>query len=112
MVIIIYSKSQVAEFSKTKEIEAQVQDNCIQPTDDNLINDACITKEETTSELISINNAPLEELIKIPNIGESKAQDIIAYREENNGFTTIEDIMNVPGIGEATFAKIKDYITL
>lgn len=112
MVIIIYSKQQVQEFSKTKEIENQVQENCVQPSDDNIKNDACITEESKDNELISINNDPLENLMKIPGVGESKAKDIITYREENNGFKKLEDIMNVPGIGEATFAKIKEYITL
>ena len=45
-------------------------------------------------------------------IGESKAICIIEYRNSNNGFKSIEEIMNISGIGEASFAKIKDFITV
>lgn len=61
--------------------------------------------------LVNINTASKEELMTIPNIGASKADSIIVYRTENK-FTKIEDIMNVSGIGETLFVKIKDYITV
>ena len=112
MVIIIYSNEQVSNFSKTKEIEQQVQQNCIQPDNNALKNDACITNETTTSSKVSINNATLEQLKNLPGIGEAKAQDIINYRNASGPFQSIEDIKNVSGIGESLFAKIKDYITL
>lgn len=93
-------------------------------------NDACLktnevvnyqeVKEDNTKEnsenietgLISINSATKEELQTISGIGESKALSIIKYREDNGPFNTIEDIMNVSGIGNSLFEKIKDYITL
>lgn len=112
MVIIIYSNEQVQNFSKTKEVEQQVQQNCIQPDENSLKNDACITESTNTSSKVSINNASLEQLQTLPGIGASKAQDIINYRTDNGPFQSIEDIKNVSGIGDAVFAKIKDYITL
>lgn len=112
MVIIIYSNEQVANFSKTKEIEQQVQQNCVKPDNNALKNDACITDETTTSSKVSINNATLEQLQTLPGVGEAKAQDIINYRNSSGPFQSIEDIKNVSGIGESLFAKIKDYITL
>ena len=48
----------------------------------------------------------------LKGIGESRAEDIIAYRESNQGFKSIEDIMNVSGIKDALFNKIKDNITV
>lgn len=60
--------------------------------------------------LININTASLEELDSLPGIGEVKAQAIIDYREANGPFGSIEEIMEVSGIGEATFEKIKDLI--
>ena len=45
-------------------------------------------------------------------IGESRAKDIISYREKNGPFKTIEDIKNVSGIGESTYANIKENITV
>ena len=114
MVIIIYSNKQVNEFEKTKEIEKQVQEKCQQPNENALTNDACISQEKNSSDnqKISINNATLEELMTLSGIGESKAKDIIEYRNANGPFQKIEDLMEIPGIGESIFAKIKENITL
>ena len=112
MVIIIYSNDEVNDFKKTKELEQQVQTQCIQKDENSLVNDACITTNTETSSKVSINNASIQELQNLPGIGEAKAKDIITYREQNGPFKSIEDIKNVSGIGESLFAKIKDYITL
>lgn len=64
------------------------------------------------SSLIHINAATKEQLMSLPGIGESKALSIISYRESNNGFKNIEEIMNVSGIKESMYEKIKDLITL
>lgn len=61
---------------------------------------------------ININTASREQLMTLKGIGEARAGDIIAYREQNGGFQTIEDIMKVPGIKEAAFQKIKENITV
>lgn len=111
MVIIIYTKEQVANFSKVKETEKIIQDKCNQVDENSLKNDACIKTEEITSK-VSINNSPKEVLMTLQGIGESKANDIIKYREENGPFNSIEDIKNVPGIGDNLFAQIKEDITL
>ena len=66
---------------------------------------------ESNNKMININSATQEELMTLSGIGESKAKDIITYRTEN-AFTSIEDIKNVPGIGESLFAKIKENITV
>jgi competence protein ComEA len=63
-------------------------------------------------ELVDINNASLEELEKLPGIGPTTAQKIIDYRELFGPFLRIEDIVNVSGIGPATFDEIKDLITV
>ena len=62
--------------------------------------------------VININTATLEQLESLPGIGPSTAQKIIDYRTDNGSFVAIEDIMNVSGIGETTFAEIKDLITV
>lgn len=61
---------------------------------------------------INLNTAGVEELTQIPGIGESRAQAIIEYREQNGAFGSIEDIMKIPGIKQATFDKMKDRITV
>ena len=129
MIIIIYSNDEVSKFKEEEKQIIYIEYKCECP--DN-INDSCITKddvvntngvEETKDEsksdietekqdkLISINNGTLEELMTLPGVGESKAKNIIEYRE-NNKFKKIEDIMNVSGIGEAAYSKIKDLIKL
>ena len=61
---------------------------------------------------ININTADEAQLTTLTGIGATRAQAIIAYREENGPFASIEDIMNVQGIKEGTFAKIKDEIVV
>lgn len=122
MVIIIYNKDKIAELKtekvKTETIVKYIEKECICP---DIINDACIKdyedetpkeSDDKTSEKISINTASLEQLITIPGIGNTKAQSIIEYRENNGLFKSIEEIMNIKGIGESTFEKLKNYITI
>ena len=59
---------------------------------------------------ININTADKDLLCSLPGIGDAKAEAIIAYREENGGFSDIGDIMNVSGIGESLYEKIRDLI--
>ena len=61
---------------------------------------------------ININTAPEAQLCEIPGIGATRAAAIAAYRQEHGGFSSIEEIMNVSGIKEGTYAKIKDRITV
>ena len=61
---------------------------------------------------MNLNTASKEQLMTLAGIGESRAEDIIRYREEYGGFQKIEDIMKVSGIKEAAFQKIKDSITV
>ena len=102
MTIIIYSTEEVLE--KFRE------ENCVCEKCD-ITNDACISST-TDNQLININTADEKELQNINGVGEAKAKSIIEYREENGLFTTIEDIKNVPGIGDSLFEKIKTYITV
>ena len=86
--------------------------------DDNSLRKETITtrlgqlKDGLLSEEGIVESGNHEELMKLNGIGESKAENIIKYREENGGFKTIEDIKNVSGIGEAAYEKIKDFITV
>ncbi|MCD6449734.1 MAG: helix-hairpin-helix domain-containing protein [Thermotogaceae bacterium] len=59
---------------------------------------------------IDINTADSNLLEKIPGIGPAKAKDIVSFREKTGGFRTWDDLLKVPGIGEKTLEKMKDYI--
>lgn len=111
--------------NQEKIIEQQVTDTMIVDTE--IQNDASIDSpkdeveglvveedfcEENNTSLININTASKEELMTLPGIGESKANSIITYREQNGNFKTIEDITKVSGIGESMYEKIKDHITI
>lgn len=61
---------------------------------------------------VNINTASKEELVTLPGIGKSRADAIIACREEKGSFTSIEEIKNVAGIGEGIFNRLKDLITV
>lgn len=62
--------------------------------------------------MIDINKAAKEDLMALPGIGESKAVTIIQYREEHGAFKAIEELMDIPGIKEGVFNKIKDKIKI
>ena len=61
---------------------------------------------------ININKATETELTTIPGVGASTAQKIVAYRDENGKFKTVEDIKNVSGIGDSKYESMKDYISV
>lgn len=65
-----------------------------------------------SSGLVNINSADSQTLQEIPGVGPATAEKIIAYRTENGRFSSIEDLKNVSGIGDKTFEKMKDKITV
>ena len=66
----------------------------------------------STTELVNINTASIAELDTLPGIGPTTAQKIIDYRDQNGPFLSIEDIVNVSGIGPASYERLKDLITV
>lgn len=124
MVIIIYTKDEVKNFVEVKKEEVEKQEKCV-VTYENIVNDACVCSDNTTTNdkkideenigttsIISLNEATKEQLMTLTGIGESKALLIIEYRESHNGFQTIEEIKNIKGIGDSIFEEIKDRITV
>lgn len=120
LVIYVYTEDEMQDESSGKKTTSNSSSNTssynietytegkvsiISSNDDNVI-------QENTSTLININTADATKLEELPGIGATKANSIIAYREEVGGFKSIEDLKNVSGIGDATFEKLKDYITV
>ena len=68
--------------------------------------------QETADAKVNINTADESQLTTLTGIGATRAQAIIAYRQEHGAFAVVEEIMNVQGIKEGTFAKIKDDIVV
>lgn len=68
--------------------------------------------EDTGTGKVNINTADKELLTTLPGVGSSKADAILAYRQDQGGFSSIEEIMNVEGIKEGVFARIKDRISV
>ena len=64
------------------------------------------------SKPINLNTATTTELMQLPKVGQKTAERIIAFRKQHGNFKRIEEIMNVKGIGEKSFAKLKPFLTL
>ena len=113
MVIIIYTKEEVKNSNIVDTVVKVVEKECVCP---NIQNDGCINDEIADninqSKLININTATLEELLTLPGIGEAKAKAIIKYRVDNNGFKEIAELLNVDGIGTKLYEEIKVYLTI
>ena len=63
-------------------------------------------------EKVSINTALEVELMSLPSVGGTIAERIVEYRKQNGNYECLEELLNVKGIGEVSFDKIKDYIIL
>lgn len=114
MYIIIYTKDQIKSYKEkilpSSTIVKEVEEKIICPDSDN---EGCINNNSSATYLgkVNINNSSIDELSKLPGIGEGKAKKIIEYRNENK-FEQIEDIKNVSGIGDSLYEKIKDSIEI
>jgi competence protein ComEA len=70
------------------------------------------TATATASAPVNLNTATAEQLATIPGVGPKMAERIIEYRQKNGGFKKVEDLMNVSGVGEKSFLKMKPLITV
>jgi len=62
--------------------------------------------------LVNINTAPADQLEGLPGVGSKMAARIVEYRQKNGGFKKLEDLMNIQGIGEKNFLKLKPLVTV
>lgn len=117
MVIYIYTDEEVKNSNVVDTVVKVIDKECSCP---NIKNDGCINTEidqeigngsDSSNKLVNINTASLEELQKIPGVGEQKAKSIIEYRNSSGKFKNIDEILNVNGIGDKLYEQIKIYIT-
>jgi competence protein ComEA len=73
---------------------------------------ATATATATATAPVNLNTATAEQLTTIPGVGLRMAERIIDYRQKNGGFKKVEDLMNVSGVGEKSFLKMKPLITV
>ena len=69
-------------------------------------------RSEKAPALVNLNSATVGQLQTLPGIGAKTAERIVQYREKNGPFKKVEDLMNVQGVGEKTFLRLKPQITL
>ena len=69
-----------------------------------------LPRTEEAGSLVDLNTADEAMLCTLPGIGETRAKEILKYRKEHGGFTKVEELMEVPGIKEATYEKIRDLV--
>jgi competence protein ComEA len=67
---------------------------------------------EKLSGVVNVNTASAEQLSLLPGIGEARARQIVAMRQKQGGFKRVEDLLAVKGIGEASLAKLRPYVSL
>jgi competence protein ComEA len=67
---------------------------------------------QSAASLVNLNTATQSELEKLPGVGPAMAKQIIEYRQKNGGFKKVEELMNVKGIGEKFFLKLKTLVTI
>lgn len=70
------------------------------------------SKSTSDSSKVNLNTAGVSELMTISGVGEKRADDIIAYRDSNGGFSSIDDLKNVSGIGAKTLENIRPHVTI
>ncbi|HEM4558305.1 TPA: helix-hairpin-helix domain-containing protein [Streptococcus suis] len=73
---------------------------------------SAMSSEEKSTSLVNLNTATEADLQTISGIGAKRAADIIAYREANGGFKSVDDLNNVSGIGDKTMESIRPYVTV
>jgi len=70
------------------------------------------TKAAAPAQAVNVNTGTVQQFEALPGIGPSTAQRIVSYREKNGPFKKLEDLMNIQGIGEKSFLKLRPYLTL
>lgn len=104
--------SKINRAEKLQDHIAIVIPNKNDPNSQNTLSSSVSASSTQGNSLVNLNTATDIELQSLPGVGPSKAKSIIEYREKNGGFKSIDEIKNIKGIGESSFEKLKDKITI
>lgn len=104
----VYKESETTAIQISSSTEA-VKNRAKSPTAASKSSDNSAT---AVSYPINLNTATVEELVSIDGLGESRASAIIEYRDYLGGYTSVEQIKEISGIGDATYAKLAPYLTV
>ena len=110
--IQIYVPSITETTKLSEESEKEIKYITDGPGEDVIVTEEAQKQGEEKQVKVNINTANIEKLQTLPGIGESIAQKIIDYRNENGKFKAIEELKNVSGIGESKYKNIKDKISV
>ncbi len=119
MLIYVYTKGEYKQIETSKVVEEspsvimqkEIINTCLANGDSIIVTGEDITVVNS-NDLVNINSAAKDELTSLNGIGDAKANAIIEYRTINGQFNSIEDLLNVPGISQSLYDKIKAYITV
>jgi competence protein ComEA len=70
----------------------------------------CAAVERAPQRPVNLNTATVTELMQLPRVGAKTAERIVAFRKQHGGFLRTEELMNVKGIGEKSYARLKPYV--
>ncbi len=110
---VIYENEESAQTTTVTSIHETVTESNAKVTQETTKITTTYTKAtETRKDLININTATKDELMSIPGIGEVYADRILAFREENGKFETLNELTNIKGIGEQRLKKWSAYLSI
>lgn len=109
-----YEKWKAQQQARDQQLAKQPNNNyyLARPTEQGIRKPAASTSATAQGDKISLNQANLQQLQSLNGIGEKKAQAIVEYRQKNGGFKTVEELMNVKGIGPKLLEKNKARLML
>lgn len=115
-ILIYVSLSTPGVYEKTKTTVTQISSSSKTATNSAKSATAASKSSDNSATAVSypinLNTATVEELVSIDGLGESRASAIIEYREYLGGYTSVEQIKEISGIGDATYAKLAPYLTV
>lgn len=115
-ILIYVSLSTPGVYEKTKTTVTQISSSSKTATNSAKSATAASKSSDKSATAVSypinLNTATVEELVSIDGLGESRASAIIEYRDYLGGYTSVEQIKEISGIGDATYAKLAPYLTV